>query len=255
MGFAAPMRPVLILPEVLDTSKYFGNKLWFMDPKGKYVLRLSYRIQPNLFLNTKYINKFELKAWTDLIKPKYKGKIIAYDPSRSGAGISRTAMLYHTFGIEFMRKLYVGQDTFIVRDHRQIADQLARGAYPIALNLRQAEVSHLQREGYLIDIPGHLAGLPEAASGGRSYLTLMDKAPNPNAAKVFVNWIASREGLTVYSSAAREFPVRRDVDRSKYPEFMVPKDGVKYGDLQSWESSVNVQPKVKKIMKKMLRKR
>ncbi len=255
MGFAAPMRPVLILPEVLDTSKYFGNKLWFMDPSGKYVLRLSYRVQPDLFLNTKYVKKSELKAWTDLLKPKYKGKIIAYDPSRSGAGIARAAQVYHKFGEEFMRKLYIGQEAFITRDHRQIADQLARGAYPIALNFRESEVARLKRAGYFIDISGHLAGTLPATSGGRSYLTMMDKAPNPNAAKVFVNWLASQEGLAVYSRASREFPVRKDVDRSKYPEFMVPQDGVEYDDLQRWDSSVNIQPKVKKLMKKMLRTR
>ena len=149
MGFAAPLRLVLILPEVIDTSKYFGNKLWFMDPSGKYLLRLSYRVSHTLFLKTKYEKPSELKSWTDL----------------------------------------------------------------------------------------------------------MDKAPNPNAAKVFVNWITSREGLAVYSRSAREFPVRRDVDRSKFPKYLVPQDGVKYGDLQNWDSSRKVQPKVKKLMKKILRKR
>src|SRR5262245_21027641 len=39
MGMLAPLRPVLILPEVLDTSKYRMGKLVFMDPAGEYVYR------------------------------------------------------------------------------------------------------------------------------------------------------------------------------------------------------------------------
>src|SRR5579875_3532711 len=37
MGMLAPLRPALILPEVLDTAKYRMGKLIFMDPAEQYV--------------------------------------------------------------------------------------------------------------------------------------------------------------------------------------------------------------------------
>ena len=35
MGMLAPLKSQLLLPEVLDTSKYRDNKLWFVDPQGQ----------------------------------------------------------------------------------------------------------------------------------------------------------------------------------------------------------------------------
>ena len=35
-----PLKPVLILPEVVDPAKWKRGKLWFMDPEEKYILRL-----------------------------------------------------------------------------------------------------------------------------------------------------------------------------------------------------------------------
>jgi hypothetical protein len=38
-GFLQPIRPVLMLPEVLDTSAWFRRKLWFADTEDKFVAR------------------------------------------------------------------------------------------------------------------------------------------------------------------------------------------------------------------------
>src|SRR3989304_2759385 len=36
-----PIKPVLVLPEVTDRSKWKKGKLWFSDPDDQYVLRIS----------------------------------------------------------------------------------------------------------------------------------------------------------------------------------------------------------------------
>jgi hypothetical protein len=36
-----PVRPVLVLPEVIDASKWKKRKLWFSDPEDQFVLRIS----------------------------------------------------------------------------------------------------------------------------------------------------------------------------------------------------------------------
>ena len=42
----------------------------------------------------------------------------------------------------------------------------------------------------------------------RTYVAINAKAQKPNAAKLFVNWIASKEGLEVYSRARGGAPTR-----------------------------------------------
>lgn len=47
-----PFRPVLLLPEVTDGSKWKIGKLWFSDPDGQYILRLSSTVTTTFHINT-----------------------------------------------------------------------------------------------------------------------------------------------------------------------------------------------------------
>jgi hypothetical protein len=51
-----------------------------------------------------------------------------------------------------------------------------------------------------------------------------------NAANVFANWIASKEGLTLYGELENAAPVRTDVDPTWLPAEQVWQEGVKYFD-------------------------
>ncbi len=82
-----PLKPVLILPEVVDPSKWKRGKLWFMDPEEKYILRLyNYVSSGGLAINTQHVKPGEFKSIKDLVDPKWKGKISLYDPTVRGPG-------------------------------------------------------------------------------------------------------------------------------------------------------------------------
>ena len=53
-------------------------------------------------------------------------------------------------GADFIKRLFVDQNVFLTRDHRQTADQLARGNYPIALYLQEQSLSDLIKQGNLV---------------------------------------------------------------------------------------------------------
>ena len=84
-------------------------------------------------INTAFVKPDELKSWKDLLKPEYKGKIATYDPVKPGSGSQTSAYLYNTLGAEFVKGLYVDQNTAITGDYRQQSDWLARGVYPITI--------------------------------------------------------------------------------------------------------------------------
>jgi len=248
-----PLKPALILPEVLNTSKWKTGKPWFMDPEEKYVLRLINYASSLISLNTSFVKQEEIKSVNDLLQPKWKGKISAYIPTLQGSGANIAAYLYVNLGEEFVKKLYLEQQTAISRDFRQMADWLARGTYPVALSMREEEVERLRKEGMPIITVYDLQGIPSRTVAGIGTVGLMNRAPHPNAARVFVNWIASKEGIETYSRAYGTPTLRTDVDESFLSPAIIPRKGQKYFDASSWDFATSTEDKVRLRMTELIK--
>src|SRR5687767_15065550 len=252
--FIAPLRPELIDPEVTDPKKWRKGKLWFSDPEDKYVLRLFNTAGPIVFINTTLVKPGELKSAQDLLDPKWKGKISAHDPRVAGSGIGQATRFYLQFGEDFLRKLYVDQQPTIQRDRRQLTDGVARGAHPIALDGEDEQLRKLKTDGLPIEAIYKFPDMGGTVSSGIGQMVLMDKAPNPNAARLFANWIASKEGLEVFSKARGEAPTRNDINAEAYlPKEIIPDPKANYFDVHDWAEGVTARKKVMAIMQQMLR--
>ncbi len=248
-----PLRPALIDPNVTDGSKWKSGKLWFIDPEDGYILRLFSTRTAMFYMNTTYVKPEEVKTAQDLLNPKFKGKIITSDPTLPGIGSSDSARFYIQYGEDFVKKLYLDQQMMVSRDRRQIGDGLARGAYPIAFGAEDEEMEKLEKEGFPIHRVYHLDGMSEVVSPSVGHVGLFNNAPHPNAAKLFVNWIASKEGLEVYSRARGGAPTRKDIDAAKYlPTAMIPKEGGDYFDSYNWEFVLNTKEKIRVRMKELM---
>jgi ABC-type Fe3+ transport system substrate-binding protein len=252
MGMLAPLRPALLDPEVLDPSRYLNGKLWLMDPEQQYVWRLSAFISPAISVNPEHVRPSEIKTWHDLLKPEYRGKIAGFDPTIAGAAIAHASYLYTTLGRDYVRQLFVDQQPFISRDHRQLADQLGRGTRPIVLNLRNEELVRIREEGLPAEVVPTPPEPPDMLSGGGGYLGLIDKAPHPNAARLVVNWLAGPEGALLYAKARQEVSTRQDVDRSAFAPYTIPKSGTELFDSHAWEFVTVTQPQVEKELRDLL---
>jgi iron(III) transport system substrate-binding protein len=252
MGMLAPLRPALIHPDVLDPSRYLQEKLWFMDPEQQYILRLSDYQSPIITVNTDYVRPSDITSLQDLLKPEYRGKIASFDPTQVGSSMAWASHLYLTLGKDFVRQLYVDQQPFISRDHRQLADQMARGTRPITLNLRNEELVRMVEQGLPIAVVPHPPYPAETLQGGGGFLVMFDKAPHPNAAKLVANWLAGPEGAFLYGKARQEVPTRMDIDRSAFTPYSVPKQGVEYFDSHTWEFVTTVQPQIEKELRELI---
>jgi iron(III) transport system substrate-binding protein len=252
--FIAPLKPELIDPEVTDPTKWKRGKLWFSDPEDTYVLRLFNTAGPIVFINTSQVKPGELKSVHDLLDPKWKGKISAHDPRISGSGIGQATRFYLQFGEDFLRKLYVDQQPTMVRDRRQLTDGVARGAHPIALDGEDEQLRKLKADGLPIEAIYKFHDMGGTVSSGIGQMVLMDKAPNPNAARLFANWIASKERLEVFSKARGEAPTRNDINAEAYlPKEIIPDPKANYFDVHDWAEGVTARKKVMAIMQQMLR--
>jgi iron(III) transport system substrate-binding protein len=248
-----PIRPVLILPEVVDGSKWKTGKLWFSDPEDQYVLRLSNTVTTMFHINTNEIKPGALRSAGDLLDPRWKGKIALQDPTIPGSGSNQAAHLYDQFGEDFVRRLYVDQKPMISRDTRQLTDGLARGSYPITLGAEDAQVEELRKEGMPIAPLDTLTDLRAEISAGFGQVALLNQAPHPNAARIFVNWLASKEGSGIFAHAMGVAPTRNDIDESFVPPEIIPRPGVTYFDTYDWEFTVTTKEKIRLRMKEVLR--
>jgi len=253
--FLDPLKPALILPEVVDLSKWKAGKLWFMDPEERYILRLYNYVSSGLiFINTQQVKPQDFKSIHELLNPKWRGKISVYDPRVSGTGEVEATRFYLKFGPDFVKKLYVDQKPVISRDKRQLADWLARGTYPVSVSAETEFILAMKNQGLPVE-----AIAPDDAPGtltaGNGLLGLISKAAHPNAARIFVNWITSKEGMEIFGNARKKPTTRKDVDESYTLSWEVPKPGLNYVDAYTWEFTETLRTKTNAMMKDLLKGR
>ncbi len=136
----------------------------------------------------------EPKAWKDLLDPKWKGKIITDDMRATGSGQTVFAVLYKNYGPEFLEKLKA-QDMGIGRDLQEDSRRVARGEYSIFINQIIAFASPLK--GLPVKVATMEDGCPYTPIQG----AILKGAPHPNAARLFINHLISKDSQVTYAKA------------------------------------------------------
>lgn len=252
--FIDPLKPALIHPDVANPKNWKGGKLPFADPEKQYVLLMFKSVDSFMVVNQGIVKPDDMRAAKDLLNPKWKGKIATEDPAAGGgAGVGSAGHFYSEMGPEFVKQLYIGQQAVVQRDRRQLSDWLARGSHPICLTCHIDDMRALIKEGFPLVEIFELNDMANRLTPAPSLLTMANNAPHPNAAKVFVNWMASKEALELYSREAQAATLRTDVDESFLNPRVIPKPGVKYVDYTEYDWVVTGRRDVEKKVRALLK--
>jgi iron(III) transport system substrate-binding protein len=231
-----PIKPALILPEVVDQTSWYQKKHQYSDPEGQYVFNyVGSATYGAINYNTKLVDPKEFKSYWDLLKPKWKGKIEARDIREAGPGAGNTRFFYYhqELGPPFIKRLFGETDVTLFRDFRQGPDWLATGKFAICFF---CDVDVLKRQGLPVDTFGPTV-FKEGGGLVQQFgtLALVNRAPHPNAAKVFINWLLSRRGQLALQkrTSTAESPadsLRIDIPKDDVPYLNRRLEGVKYLD-------------------------
>ena len=234
-GAFQPLRPALVLPDVLDDSKWFGglDGEW-MDKEHKYVLGFEASVTPIGLVNWDHLAPADLKTAQDLMKPQFAGKIVWDEPRRPGEGVDVAQRFLLNFGEDFLARLFTQQKIVYSSVTRQTAEWVVRGTYPIGLGTSFEGIKPFTDQGLGKNIGALNVPLPHPGRGaGYGTVALMDHAPHPNAAKVYINWLLSKDGQTDWTKTTQNSR-RLDVPRPQPDNF--PQAGVSYIDDQAEEN-------------------
>ena len=236
-GTLEPLRPLLLLPEINDSSAWWDGKLHFADPQNQAAIIVSGEVGTRRgSYNTKLLNPTEIQSWWDLLLPKWKGKLGSFDPRVAGGGGETFLFFYYTppLGHKFITRILSETDIHLTRDLQQGTDWLGQGKILFYIGSGQP-IMKAKSQGLPVDLFPHPLKEGEVMGGGSCCMAVMSKAPHPNAAKLFVNWVLSREGQTAWQKYAEVNSLRMDIPKSDLAPDDVPQKGVNYFMINSYK--------------------
>ena len=213
-----PVDPYLILPEVRDPKYWWGGHI-YVDNAKRYIYNFVAYQTVSLWSNPNDYKPNEFKSFDDLLSPKLQGKIGISDPRTPGSGSSMWSYMHYIKGEEYLKKL-VAQKLFITRDLRLLAENLARGKIALTSGIGYSEFQPFIKANLPVaPLPVPKEGL--YVSGGYGHLTILKNPPHPNATRVFVNWLLSRDGQEVFARGMGVGSRRFEIDTKWLREYGV----------------------------------
>jgi iron(III) transport system substrate-binding protein len=202
LGDVAPF-----LPPAMDDK----NVKWRVDPvqdvahKGGLLAgTLTY---VPIWVNTNLVKPGEEpKTHIDVTNPTWKGKIIWQQPWASGFGWNEYYLSKKYYGQDWITKMQAQGPVTGANSNDEI-NQLARGEYAIGLALPGGDLAtRLIKAGQ----PLKAIWPDDFSYGSANGFSMLNHAPHPNAAKVFVNWWLTEAGQRYFAELG-QFPNRTDI--------------------------------------------
>ncbi|MDH3445479.1 MAG: extracellular solute-binding protein [Deltaproteobacteria bacterium] len=226
-----PIEPALILPEVAEPKYWKGNGIEYSDPKTRFNLVFVNSLKVLIIYNPDQVKPEEIDELPKLLNPKWKGKFVINDPLPTGAGNVTFRWIWRVLGPEkatdYFRKIRAAAGV-VDRDQRRQIEWISQGKYAFLLAPSDGTLGQLLKRGLKVGLLPELKDYGTYVSASFGSAMLVNKAPHPNAAAVFLNWVLGKDGQTAWSKAMDHPSKRTDVPTDHLSPYVVPPADGKY---------------------------
>lgn len=212
-GWLAPY-----LPE--EVARHYSTD--YYDPDG---LQVTTRIWlSSIGYNTDLVKAADApRSFADLLQPKWAGRMVKAHPSYSGTIMTATFQIVRELGWEYLEKL-AKQRIMQVQSSTDPPKKLALGERMVMADGNDYNLIQLKEAGQPVEPVYPAEGTP-LVTGPTG---VFKSAPNPNAARLFQNWLHSLEAQQLLVDfAAQHSPhalVKEKPGRKKLSEIKLFKD-------------------------------
>ena len=185
-----------------------GFPAGFKDKDGyHYGLRATVNV---IAYNTKIVPAADApKTWKDLLDPKWKGKLVTAHPGYSGVIATHVLALVHLYGWDYWKQLAQNR-VMLVQSAVDPSGVVASGERPVAVDGGDYTFYQAKKKGNPVEIVFPKDGVPLVVSPS----AIASFAPHPNAAKLFTDFMFSRDVQQVLADSEGLYTGHPDV---KYP--------------------------------------
>jgi putative spermidine/putrescine transport system ATP-binding protein len=191
---------------VVKRDRFMGSVRLFDEvyrhPQGEWFV--IHQLTIAFLVNTNLIKDVP-QSWSDLLKPEYKKSIVYLDPRSTGQGqvLSFAAnfaaggdMNNVQPGIEFLAKMHEAGNVLRVEGTTPYA-KFVKGEIPIWIGYENDGLKAKYKDGLGDAIA---VVIPQEATVAAPYaISLVKGGPNPNAGKLWLNFIMTNEGQTTFA--------------------------------------------------------
>jgi iron(III) transport system substrate-binding protein len=159
------------------------------------------------------------RGWKDLLDPKWRDRLVTAHPGYSGVIATHVLALVHLHGWDYFKAL-ARNKPMLVQSAVDPAGIVASGERPVAVNGGDYNFYQAKKKGNPVEIVFPKEGVPLVVSPS----AITSFAPHPNAARLFTDFIFSREVQQALADSEGLY--------TGHPEVKYPPDRPKLGDLK-----------------------
>jgi len=229
--FRAAVEAFYSFPELFESYKTKEDAAFTKNLVGEDHKFYAYSTAIQLIIvNTGMMPEAEApKSWRALGDPKYKDKIIMAHPAVSGSAFRQIAQMVHLHGWDLVAK--VVDNTNFVTKSRLVYTNVAKGEYAIGVT-EESKPYRMAKDGY----PTIAVYPEEGVAMSYGAVGLIKNGPNPENARLFVDFINSKQGHQIAVNVENRRSPRVDVAA---PKVMPMTADIKFFDFDEKKAAEN----------------
>jgi iron(III) transport system substrate-binding protein len=176
-------------PEIKDVSVWRDPEYIYGDPTH-FVFTYNHEVNPAVYRNHAVLPQVKVTDFDSLMNPQLKGKIVVREASYANAGSYALAPMLNVKGADFLANFLKQQDPRVFDNPKQLDKALISGAAAVEIGGQAQSYSQCRTDGGCQTIDS----VPAMATTISRGFAVFKHAPHPEAVKVWLNWILSKEG-------------------------------------------------------------